>query len=277
MYIFKSKSFVPVLLFLICITQILPSCTHYQHFSYFEDVSDTSKPVLQKTSAFVTPTIQKGDLLSITIQTLDNDITTLLNSNNSINGSASSIPVVGVSSSAPSGQSVANGFLVDNNGNVELAFVGTVHLEGLTTLQAKDAVRKEVSKYFNNAVINVRFANFRVTVLGEVTRPSTFIVPNEKINLFDALGMAGDITVFGRKDNVVLIRDSMDEKKIIRFNLNSKDIISSPWFYLQPNDVVYVPANKYKIASVDAVRNRDITIIAAGLSLLTIIFSRVIK
>ena len=76
----------------------------------------------------------------------------------------------------------------------------------MTTAEAKDAVAKEVNKYFNNAIVNVRFANFKITVLGEVVRPSTYIVPNEKINIFDALSMAGDITVYGRRDNVVLVR-----------------------------------------------------------------------
>lgn len=253
---------------------LMQSCSTYKNFAYFQDVPDTTKPVLSKTFPFKSPVIQKGDLLGITIQTLDNDITSLLNSsNNPIGGVNPSMPLLGSSGSGAATQ-VPSGYQVDNSGNVELPFVGSLHVEGLTTAQAKDIVSKEVSKYFNNAIINVRLTNFRITVLGEVLRPSTFVVPNEKINIFDALGMAGDMTVFGRKDNVLLLRDTMNNKKIIRCNLNTKDIVNSPWFYLQPNDVIYVTPTKNKLAATDAYRNREITIVAAVISFLTLLVAR---
>src|SRR5258706_6241939 len=250
------------------------SCTPYKHFAYFEDLPDTAKPVLARTVPFRDPVIASGDLLSITIQTIDNDVSALLNNSYSVNGGSTSVPVLGSSATGNGTQQIPNGYLVDKNGDVTLPFVGNIHITGMTTAEAKDAVAKEVNKYFNNAVVNVRFANFKITVLGEVVRPSTYIVPNEKINVFDALGMAGDITVYGRRDNVVLVRDTLDEKKVIRINMNSTDLISSPWFYLQPNDVIYVTPSKTKIAATDAYRNRSITIIAAGISLLTLLVAR---
>ncbi len=252
------------------------SCTSYKNIAYFEDLPDTAKPQIAKTFPFKSPVIQTGDLLTITIQTIDNDVTNLLNSNSSnVNGGNSSTPVMGSSSGVS--QQVPNGYLVDSGGNVELPFAGIIHLAGMTTSQAKDAVHLQVSKYFNNPVINVRFANFRITVLGEVEHPSTFIIPNEKVNIFDALGMAGDLTIFGKRGNLVLLRDTLDAKKMIRLNLNSKDIVSSPWFYLQPNDVIYVEPSKFKVESVDAVRNRNITIISSVLSVTLILFTRVIR
>ena len=213
--------------------------------------------------------------MSITIQTIDNDVSALLNGAYSVNGGSTSAPVLGSSTAGNGAPQIPNGYLVDRNGDVTLAFVGRIHLGGMTTEEAKETITKEVNKYFNNAVVNVRFANFRITVLGEVARPSTYIVPNEKINLLDALGMAGDMTVFARRDNVILVRDTLGEKKVIRFNMNSTDMISSPWFYLQPNDVIYVTPNKTKIAATDAYRNRNITIIAAAISLVTILVARV--
>ena len=274
MFILKFKFLLIFGFFSIVI--LMQSCSTYKNFAYFEDLPDTTKPLISQTAPFKTPIIQKGDLIGITIQTLDNDITSLINSsNNPIGGNNPAMPVLGSSASSSASQ-VQPGYQVDNNGDVELPFAGSVHVEGLTTAQAKDTISKEISKYFNNAIINVRLTNFRITVLGEVLRPSTFIIPNEKVNIFDALGMAGDITVYGRKDNVLLLRDTLDAKKIIRFNLNSKSIVNSPWFYLQPNDVIYVTPNKSKLAATDAYKNREITIVAATISFLTLLIARVV-
>jgi len=264
----------PVVLFafIVCFN----SCVPYEHFAYFEDLPDTAKPVLATTVPFKEPQIATGDLLSITIQTIDNDVSALLNNSYTVNGGSTNAPVLGSSTVGSGTPSVPNGYLVDKNGNVTLPFVGSVHVDGMTTEEAKETVSREVNKYFNNAVVNVRFANFKITVLGEVMHPATYLVPNEKINLFDALGMAGDITVYGRRDNVLLVRDTLGQKKIVRFNMNNTDIVSSPWFYLQPNDVVYVTPNKSKIASTDAYRNRTITVVAAAIGLVTLVVSRIL-
>ncbi|WP_225975351.1 polysaccharide biosynthesis/export family protein [Panacibacter ginsenosidivorans] len=245
---------------------------------YFQDFPDTAKPAIIKTIPFKTPVIQSDDILSITIQTIDNDITNLLNNNNGVNGGNSSLPVAG-SSTTPGtpNQSAIAGYLVDKAGNVELPFIGEIKLAGLTTSEAHNLIKKEANKYFNNPVVNVRFANFKITVLGEVNRPASYIAPNEKINLFDALGMAGDLTIFGKRENVLLLRDTLGDKQMIRLNLNSKDIVSSPYFYLQPNDIVYVEPSKYKIASVDAIRNRNITLAASALTILLVLVTRIGK
>lgn len=169
-----------------------------------------------------------------------------------------------------------NGYLVSKDGNVELPFVGKIHLAGLTTNEAKELVTQEVNKYFNDAIINVRYANFKITVLGEVLRPATYIVPNEKINIFDALGMAGDMTIYGQRENVLLVRDTLSNKKLIRLNLNNKDIVSSPYFYMQSNDIVYVQPNSSKIASTDAYRNRYIAIAASILTLAIVVVNKIL-
>jgi polysaccharide export outer membrane protein len=138
----------------------------------------------------------------------------------------------------------------------------------------KDLIHEKVSIYYNKPVISVRFANFSITVLGEVAKPATYIVPNEKISLLDAIGMAGDLTVFGKRENVLLIRDSLGQKQYVRFDLNSSKMFSSPYFFLRQGDMIYIEPSKSKVASTDASRNRHIALIASGLSLLVIIFSR---
>ena len=251
------------------------SCTGPKNVSYFQDFSDTAQPQLVKTVPFKSPVIQTDDILSITIQTIDNDVTNLLNNNTSINNATTSMPV-STSNAAGASQNVS-GYLVDKDGNVEVPFVGKVHLAGLTTSQAKDFLAKEVNKYFNDAIVNVRYANFRVTVIGEVLRPSTYVVPNEKVNIFDALGMAGDMTIYGQRENVLLVRDTLNDKKLVRLNLNNKDIISSPYFFLQSNDIIYVQPNKYKAASTDAYRNRYFAIAAAVLTVVIVSINKLGK
>jgi polysaccharide export outer membrane protein len=252
------------------------SCSTYKSIPYFRDFSDTAQPMVVKTVPFKSPVIQTDDILSITIQTIDNDVTNLLNTNSSVNNASTSMPILGSGNTGTTPQDV-NGYLVDKDGNVELPFVGKVHVAGLTTSQAKDLLSTEVNKYFNDAIVNVRYENFKITVIGEVLKPSTYIVPNEKINILDALGMAGDMTIYGQRENVLLIRDTLNDKKLIRLNLNNKDIVSSPYFYLQSSDIIYVQPNKSKMASTDAYRNRYFALAAAVLTVIIVSVNRLAK
>jgi len=270
---FRVLSALSISAFFLCMV----SCTTYKNFNYMEDFADTAKPELIKTVPFKSPVIQTDDILSITIQTIDNDVTNMLNNNTSVNNSTTTMPVLSSSNASPiSPAQNINGYLVDKDGFVEIPFVGKVHIAGLTTSQAKDLLVTEVNKYFNDAIVNVRYANFKITVMGKVLKPSTYVVPNEKVNIFDALGMAGDMTIYGMKENVLLIRDSANNKKLIRMNLNNKDIISSPYFYLQSNDIIYVEPNKYKIASTDAYRNRYFAIAAMVLTVLVVSINKLL-
>ena len=246
----------------------MPSCTAYKNIPYFADFPDTAHKTTVKTVLFQSPIIKPDDLLSITIETVDADITRLLNSANSV-AQASDVP-------ASANQQTIPGYLVDKNGEIELPFVGKIKLEGYTTIQARDTITAAISQYIKNPIVNIKFANFKVTVLGEVLKPSTYIMPTEKVTVFDALGQAGDLTIYGRRENVLVIRDTLNnQKNMVHLNLNSKNVMSSPYFYLQPNDVVYVEPNKAKAASTDAARNRMITITASVVSLLIVFFARV--
>ena len=108
-------------------------------------------------------------------------------------------------------------------------------------------------------------------------RPSTYVIPNEKVNIFDALGMAGDMTIYGQRENVLLCAIHLNDKKLVRLNLNNKDIISSPYFYLQSNDIIYVQPNKYKVAATDAYRNRMFAIAAAVLTVMIVSINKLIN
>jgi polysaccharide export outer membrane protein len=199
--------------------------------------------------------IQKNDILAITVSSLNPEATAIFNAPNAPAG-------------GPGAAAEATGYLVNSEGNIQFPIIGNIKAEGLTKSQLKDNItRTLVSKQLLvDPIVTVRFVNFRVTVLGEVNRPTVVTVPNEKISLLEALGLAGDLTIYGKRQNIMIIREEKDQKIVKRVNLNSSEIFTSPYYYLQSNDIVYVEPNKAKIASV-SMGNQLLPIILSGLSL----------
>ncbi len=249
------------LFLIVTVVFTLSSCATNKRISYFQDFPDTARiAIALKTIPFKNPVIKPDDVLSITIETIDNAVTSPVNTTNS---------------SAAGAQST-NGYLVNSSGEVELPFIGKIKLSGLTTSQAQDTIYKAAEKLFNSPVVNVRYANFKITVLGDVGHPSTFVMPSEKVTIFDAIGLAGDLTIYGKRENVLLIRDSADNnRQMVRLDLNSKNIISSPYFYLQPNDLIYVEPNKNRVISTDAQQGRTLAIVSTSIAVLAFILSRI--
>jgi polysaccharide export outer membrane protein len=141
----------------------------------------------------------------------------------------------------------AAGFLVDRNGNIEYPQIGIIHAEGMTKEELAEFIRKRFESQLQNPSVVVRLVNYRITVLGEVGGPSTFTVPTEKITILEALGLAGDITEFGRKDNVKVIREINGHREVGTIDLTSKEMFSSPYYRLQQNDVVLVEQTRRKV------------------------------
>ena len=250
------------------ITMFLFSCATPKNITYFRDVPDSTKFKVIEQSAFNTPLIQSDDLLQVTIQTIDPASTASFNQQNT-----ASWPVV--SGASATGTGGVSGYLVDREGNVMLPLVGKVQAKGKTTDQVREDIRTKASVYYKEPVVNVRFANFKITVLGEVNRPSSYIMPNEKVTLLDALGVAGDLTIYGKRENVMVIREKDNKKELVRLNLNNSDLFKSPYYYLQQGDVVYVEPNKAKIASTDVAKVRNITVMASILSLIVVLATRI--
>lgn len=264
----RSYSVVPILL---CAILFACSCGTNKKITYFQDISDSlilnPKNIIGAT--YQEPTIQPNDLLQVSILTLDPQVNNILTSANT-----SSFAIQPGSSISPASGAAVTGFLVDNTGNIELPIIGKIKVAGLSTATARDSIHTRVAGFYKDPVINVRFANFTITVLGEVARPATYVVPSEKVSIMDAIGMAGDLTIYGKRENVLLIRDSSGIKQMVRFDLNSSNTLLSPYFYLKQGDMVYVEPGKNKIASADALKTRNITLLASGLSLLIVLFSR---
>ncbi len=257
----------------LCVICSLFSCK-VQRVGYFRDIPDSTTAGAKFLAAVSpqAPVVNSDDVLNITIQTLDPTANTVLNQGNlPINSGA-------VTGNGNLNQAAIAGYLVDKSGYVHLPYIGDVQVKGKTTGEVRNDITEKISVYFKDPVVNVRFSNYKITVLGEVRNPTTFLIPNENPTVIDALGLAGDITLYGRRDNVMLIRtDENGKREIARLNLDSSKIISSPYFYLRPNDVLYVEPTADRIQSISAYRTRDIAVIGSALSLMIIIMARLIR
>ena len=246
-------SFVFLSLFLAC---FFISCSTTQNATYFENASDT---VMLTRNFEDESIIQKNDILSVYISSLNSEASAVFNAPNTL----------ATSTSTTTGSTSAGGYLVNSDGNIQIPILGNIKAAGVTKKQLKADITNALldKKLLLDPIVTIRHLNYEVTVIGEVGKPTVINVPNEKISMLKALGIAGDITVFGKKDNVLLIREVEGKRKVIRINLNSKDFLTSGYYYLQPNDVVYVEANKNKVANF----NRNPVILPTILSSLSIV------
>jgi polysaccharide export outer membrane protein len=256
------------LILLFFFTVVLSSCETTKNVPYFQNVLDSGTTRLPVTAVFHEPTIQPDDILSISLFTIDPATSMVVNQ-------LGTQSVGGMVSVAGSTNPSVTGFLVDKNGEIQLSVIGKVKLLGLTTFQARDLIQEKASKSYNSPNVQVRYSNFKVTVLGEVSRPATYTVPNEKVTVLDALGLAGDLTIYGKRENVLLIRENNGERQFTRLNLNSNSLFNSPYFYLKQNDVLYIEPNKGKAASLSTARTQTIALIGTALTVLITLVSRI--
>jgi polysaccharide export outer membrane protein len=228
-YNFACLSFIAVGLF---------SCTASRKVIYLNDLGDSTRAGMSNTAqtAFESP-IQKNDQLSITV---GGSNTADLLALNSASGSTTA--------TAGAGEG-AGGFLVEADGMIKIPFIGKVHAEGLSRVQLEDTLTTLFKDYTKNPVVNVRFSNYRFSVLGEVNSRGRYSMANERTTILEAISLAGDLTELGRRENVLVIREENGIRKFARVNLLSKDLFKSPYFYLKTNDVVYVEPVSAKFIS----------------------------
>lgn len=207
------------------------------------------------------PKIQSSDILTIVVTAADPRVTAPFNPLSSI--SAGNVTQATDLALRPT-------YTVDDQGDIMLPMLGRVHVGGLTRVEAIEKIRVELGQYIKDPGVNINFNNFRVSVLGEVARPGSFIMPTERITVLEALGMAGDLTIRGVRENVMLIREIDGNKTIHRLDLTQQNTINSPYYYLAQNDVIYVEPNKAQINNSKLGNNTNIIISIAGL-LITVI------
>lgn len=266
-----TKSFQLFVAFVILSATIF-SCSSTKKIKYFQDIPDSGTLRNIPKAVYSPPVIQVDDILTIVVETLDITSTSVINSGN-IPVSATGIALAPAASSLT--QQVASGYLVDKSGSVVMPILGKIKVAGYTTSQAADTIQKIAQSFYHSPTVIVRFANFKVSVMGEVLKPGVYVMPNEKVTIMDALADAGDLTVFGKRDNVLLLRENLDGTKTpYRLNLKKSDVISSPSYYLKQNDVIYVETLPGKSDANDVSQVRFFTLVGTALSVLIVLFSR---
>jgi polysaccharide export outer membrane protein len=211
---------------------MLGSCVNTQKLVYF---SGTTKKSFLSSEVNIEPTIQKNDLLSISVNSLNAEASSLFNGPN--------LATTGISSVTTIGSSQPSGYLVNPKGEIIFPILGIIKVSGISKSELATLLTKQLvdKKLLVDPIVTIRHLNFRVSVLGEVTNPGVFTIPNEKLSILEALGLAGDMTIYGRKENVLIIReDENSNKTMIRINMHTDSVFTSPYYYLRSNDIVYV-------------------------------------
>jgi polysaccharide export outer membrane protein len=241
----------------VAIVVMLGSCASTKKVAYFQNVNEVS---LAESKGLYDARIMPKDMLTITVSTTDPkaaipfnlSISNTLNSTGNLN----------------TGGVTLQTYLVDNNGNINYPVIGMVNVSGMTVRQCEEFITAKIKPYMADTekpVVTVRMSSFRIPVMGEVNHPGTFSVSTEKISILEALAQAGDLSIYGKRDNVMLIReDATGEKSVHILNLNDANIINSPYYYLQQNDIVYVEPNKVKAQNASIGQVTTLTMSAVG-------------
>jgi polysaccharide export outer membrane protein len=228
---------------------LLSSCSAPRKTIYFNQASssiDTSIPN-QALAPVPESRVLPDDILAINVTTIS-DLDPRAQGKLFNDGGTPFIiaPMTGGGSSGGGAVGQANGYLVDADGFISFPVIGKIKVTGYTTKELKGIMAAKLKDYIKDPVVEVRIINYKITIFGEVSRPGTIIAPNQRISILEAIATAGDIPVTGRKDNVLVVRETNGQREYARLNLNSRDVFNSPFFYLRQNDVVYVEANRVR-------------------------------
>ncbi len=252
-----SKNTINILIGFITAILFLGSCTSPKKMVYFNTAEQITAADANKN---YTPVFHTDDFLAITVTGLDLEAVQPFN-----------LPISNlqsVNNGYTQGTPSPHGYLIDTEGNIDFPVIGKLKLGGLSRSEAIEYLKKQLQVYVYNASVQIRILNFKVTVLGEVKNPGTFNIPNERITLLEAIGLAGDLNITAKRKNILVIRDIDGKKTETRIDLTSKTLFSSPVYYLNQNDVVYVEPNRAKINS-SVVNASNVGIVISIISLLT--------
>jgi len=203
------------------------SCISYKKVPYFQDLPSKSDTI-ENIDNYKAIVIQKNDVLNITVTSLNPEASAVFN------------PPVTNNQTGTTNNVAAIGYMVDQKGQIQLPYIGDLKVEGLTTSEAKNLIREKLVNYLLEPVVKLYINNFKIGVFGGVNAPGIFQVSSERITIIDALILAGDLKISSKRNNVVLVREIDGKRKFVHFDLNSKSTFSSPYFYLRPNDAIYV-------------------------------------
>ncbi|MBL0739312.1 polysaccharide biosynthesis/export family protein [Flavobacterium sp. GN10] len=240
------------------------SCGSKKDVLYYQNIDTLSSK--EKIATYEVK-IQPDDLLMIIVSADDPEVAVPFN-----------LKTYSISSNAKSdiarGQETVQTYLVDSRGNIEFPVLGTLKIGGLSRTEALQLLQEKISVYIKNPIINLRITNFKVSIQGEVNLPGVYSVASERITIIEALSMAKDLTIYGKRNNILIIRETNGLKSYNRVDLTKSDFINSPFYYLAQNDVVYVEPNKTRVNSSAVGPNTSVIISAISIlvSLSVLIF-----
>ena len=254
-YFFGLKKTIPFLFVL-----LLFSCKPRTELVYYQNIDGLASP--EKINSYEIK-IQPDDLLMIIVSAEDAE------SALPFNLTTISVPSVAGMNSFIGQQSIQT-YLVDTNGAIVFPVLGKLQVAGLSRSELFQLLETKIAKYIKNPIINIRRMNFKVSVQGEVNLPGTYTINSDRVTLIEAISMAKDLTIYGKRDNILIIREINGVKSYNRVDLTKADFINSPFYYLSQNDVVYVEPNKVRINGAAVGTNTGVIISITSL-LITII------
>lgn len=249
---------ISALFFLSC---LFFSCTSKKNITYLQDIDTAAVP---GSTLVYEPQLQSDDVLSITVAAENPELTAIFN-----------LPEVQGLVTNATVQNRLKTYLIDNEGYVDFPVLGRLKLAGMTKVEAIKKLTVGIADYIKNPIITIRILNFKISVLGEVQRPGSFTLGSERITVLEALSMAGDLTIYGKRNNILLIRESEGVKSYHRIDLTSTLFLNSPYYYLSQNDILVVEPNNTRVNS--SVVGPNVSVILTAVSILTTIMALVIK
>lgn len=241
---------------------LFSACNSTKEVVYLQDVVPLKQQDIERKYEVF---IHEDDLLAIMVNSKDPELALPFN-----------MPMVTYQIGSESGgQQRILGYLVDTNGDIDFPILGKLHVAGLSRLELRDLIKEKLisGDYIKDPVVTVQFLNYKVSVMGEVARPGSFTITGDRITLLEALSMAGDLTIYGRRDRVAVIREENGKRTILFHDLRSSDIFTSSCYYLQQNDIVYVEPNKAKAGQRDINQNNSVSVWLSAVSVLAAVAS----
>ena len=249
---------------------LLGACSAPKDVVYLQGVDTLTPEQISQMNQTYTSRISKDDLLAISVTAPDPSVTTPFNPPVFAYAQQGDQPIA-------ASQSMYT-YLVDSDGNINFPVLGKIHVAGLSKQELCDELQSKLSKYIENPLVNVQITNYRITVMGEVNRPGTFTIKNDRISILDAFGYVGDLAITANRKNILLIRDNDGQKEFVRMDITDPSLFTSPYFYLRQNDVIYVEPNlaKQRNSRFSQSKQYNITVLSSIISAISVISSMVI-
>lgn len=247
-----------------CICVFCTACTSPKEVLYLQDIAPLKQQKIEQKYEVI---IHNDDLLSIMVNSKDPELAIPFN-----------MPMLTYqlgTNGGTTGQQRVLGYLVDADGDIDFPILGKIHAEGLTRQQLTDLIKERLTKddLIKDPIVTVQFLNFKVSVMGEVNRPGSFNITGDRITLLEALSMAGDLSIYGKRNRVAVIREHEGVRTVLYHDLRSSDIFSSPCYYLQQNDIVYVEPNRARAGQSGINQNNSANVWLSAVSILASIAS----